>query len=368
MKVLILSCGTGQGHNSAARAVEEALKRRGIECQIADPLSFGRRKTAGVVAAAYNGVIKDAPKAFGVIYKVGDLYSSTRLTSPVYFANTLYAGHLESYILENHFTVVICTHLFAMEAVTALWKRPEFTVPCYGVLTDYTCIPFFAETKLDGYFIPQEDLRAEMVEKGISEQRLYSTGIPVSGRFAHHTAPAAARTALDLPADQPIILVMSGGVGCGNLLELCRELLQYTTKPFTACVMTGRNRKLKGQLDEHFQGDPRLRTIAFTEKVDQYMNAADVMISKPGGLTSTEAAVANIPLVHLLAFSGCETKNAAFFSARGLSLQAGSVRAAVESAWRLINHPELAERMRSLQRTYIAPDAADRIVSKVIGS
>ena len=131
MKILVLSCGTGQGHNSAAAAVREAFLRHGHDCVIADPLQFGRKHTAGVVAATYNGIIKNAPGAFGAIYKAGDLYSATGLTSPIYFANTLYAEHLRGYIEENGFSAVVCTHLFAMEALTALKKRrADFAVPC----------------------------------------------------------------------------------------------------------------------------------------------------------------------------------------------------------------------------------------------
>ena len=79
MKLLVLSCDTGEGHNSAARAITEELERRGLDYTQADPLSFGRKKTAGIVAASYNGIIKKAPAAFGMIYRVGDLYSSADL-------------------------------------------------------------------------------------------------------------------------------------------------------------------------------------------------------------------------------------------------------------------------------------------------
>lgn len=365
MKILILSCDTGQGHNSAARAVEEAAGRRSIPCCLANPLSFGGKKSARLAADVYNNIIRVAPRAFGVIYKAGDLYSSTRLTSPVYYVNRLYADKLKAYILENNYTAVVCTHLYAMEALTALQSDPEFTVPCYGVLTDYTCIPFFAETRLTGYFIPHTDLTAEMIEKGLPAERLHSTGIPVSARFAQHIEQKAAREQLGLPQDQPVLLIMSGGVGCGNLVELCEQLRQ-TADAFTACVLTGSNQKIRERIDTRFAGDSRIHTVPFTRDVNIYMNAADVMISKPGGLTSTEAAVANVPLVHQLAFSGCEAKNVAFFTAHGLSVQADSCRSAVENAWALIRDPARAAEMRRRQHDCIAPDAADRIISEIV--
>lgn len=366
MKLLILSCGTGQGHNSAARAVEEACRRRQIDCVTADPLSFGHKKAARVVAATYNGIIKNTPRAFGVIYKAGDLFSSTRLRSPVYFANTLYARTMGEYIRENGFTAIVSTHLFAMEALTRLRKTGELAIPCYGVLTDYTCIPFLAETELDGYFIPHEALCSELTDKGMAAERLIPTGIPVRQAFACHTARREARQRLGLPADRPVVLVMSGGVGCGHLAELCEALLAKADGPFTACVLTGRNRTLKQELDTRFGTDGCVRTVAFTDEVPLYMNAADATITKPGGLSSTEAAVANTPLVHLLAFDGCETKNAAFFADRGLSLRAANAQEAAACAFRLIHSPADAAAMQERQRLAIHPDAADRIVTEVL--
>lgn len=103
-----------------------------------------------------------------------------------------------------------------METLTAIRKSGDFTVPCYGVLTDYTCIPFLAETDLDGYFIAHEDLRAELVEKGIPSDRIIVTGIPVDEKFAHHMEKAAARNYLAIPQNQDVFLIMSGGIGVGN--------------------------------------------------------------------------------------------------------------------------------------------------------
>ena len=206
----------------------------------------------------------------------------------------------------------------------------------------------------------------EMTVKGMPEERIFATGIPVSEKFANHTNKDEAREILGIPHDIPAILVMSGGVGCGHIVNLCREFLKKNDTDFVLRVLTGKNTAMKKEIDETFGGDGRIQTVPFTERVNLYMNASDVMISKPGGLTSTEAAVANIPLVHLLAYTGCETKNIEFFSERGISLRAGNVKDAVHCAWNLIDDKSLADSMREMQRKYIAPDAADRIVSKVI--
>ena len=163
MKVLILSCDTGEGHNSAAAAVAGALTQRGIESHVFDPLVLAGKYAERFVSGAYTTIMKKAPSAFNALYRAGDIYSSTGITSPVYHANARYAANLRAFIETNGYDRVVCTHLYPMETLTAIRKSGDFTVPCYGVLTDYTCIPFLAETDLDGYFIAHEDLRAELV-------------------------------------------------------------------------------------------------------------------------------------------------------------------------------------------------------------
>lgn len=368
MKVLILSCGTGEGHNSAAQAIGEALKKRGIDYVLADPIAFGSEKAKGFVTASYNNMIKKIPAAFGALYKAGDLYSSTKLISPVYFANSLYAGNLKNYITENNFDRVICTHLFAMEAMTAVRNKTNCHIPCYGVLTDYTCVPFFAETKMDGYFIPDEAIQKELIDKKIPSEKVISSGIPVSAKFKAHIDKDAARNYLVIPQSKAVFLIMSGGVGCGNILELCDELINRNETNYVAYILVGRNSELKEKIDVRYANHPQIQAVTFTEKVNLYMNAADVLISKPGGLSSTEAAVANVPLVHMLAFSGCESKNLAFFKAREMSVGAANSKEAIVAAWELIHDEEKSERMRTMQRKYIKTDAAEQIVSRITES
>lgn len=367
MKILILSCSTGEGHNSAAYAMQDAFTKRGAVCEVADPLGFGGSKPKRVVANTYNNIIKNTPAVFGAIYKVGSLYSSTRLPSPVYYANTLYAKRLNKYIIENGFDAVVCTHLFAMEAMTCIRRKMNNSVPCYGILTDYTCIPFFAETEIDGYFIPHEDIRRELVEKNVPDECIFSTGIPVRADFFRHTDKLEAREQLNIPQDEEIFLIMTGGVGCGNVIGLCDELIRLQKRSFRAYVLVGNNNQMKEEIEEHFGSDGRIEAVPFTKKVSLYMNAADVLITKSGGISSTEAAVANIALVHLMTIPGCETKNAEFFEQRGMSCCSDTVEKAARLAWELACDKEKSERMRAMQRKHINSNAADETARMVMG-
>ncbi len=317
------------------------------------------------VASLYNNMIKKTPSVFGMIYKLGDIYSSTRLPSPVYWANAQYAQALRSYILDHGFDAVLCTHLYGMEVMTAIRQDPAFTIPCCGVLTDYINIPFIDETRLDRYFVPHEGAKQELSSKGIDPDRISISGIPVDHVFSQHMDQASARTELKMPLEKSIFLVMTGGIGCENMLGLCDELLRSPKADRLVYVLTGKNDDLKRRLDEKYSTDSRLRTVAFTKKVAVYMAASDVLLTKPGGLSSTEAAVANIPMVHIHAIPGCETYNAKFFRDRGMSMHAKDDKQAVQFAELLADNPDAAAHMRLMQRKHIPQDAADRIIEEM---
>lgn len=363
--ILILSCGTGDGHNRAAQAIAEVLQRREILHTFMNPIALYDKRAGRWVDAAYNRMIQRRPGAFNFLYRAGSLYSSRGWTSPVYSAIAHCADRLGGYIEENAFTAVICTHLFAMEAMTAVRKTKARDIPCFGLLTDYTCIPFTEETRMDGYFIPHADLADELAGKGIPREKIYPTGIPVSRKFAAHPDRAAARHALRIAEETPFILVMGGGAGSGDMARICRELLRSPGQ-WLAGVMTGRNVKLFQALDRRFSQEKSIRLIPFTDQVNLYMAAADVIITKPGGLSSTEAAVANVPLVHLLNYKACEKGNVEFFSSRGMSIWAKSAEDAVSAARRLLRDPDLKEKMLSAQRKYTDPKAAETIVESVV--
>ncbi len=363
MKVLILSCHTGEGHNSAARAIAEALTARGAQWELADPVAFKSERARRFVAGFYNGMIRKTPGAFGALYKVGRIYSDTGVTSPVYLANATYAGRLYDYIRERGFDAVISTHLYGMEAMTAVHRRYDPVFPSYGVMTDYTSIPFFSETVLSGYFVAKCGIAGELRSAHIPEDRIFETGIPVGEKFRRRAPRAEARERLGIPQDERMVLVMTGGVGCESMLGLCGLLARGKGRTY---VLTGRNRSLRERMETRFGAGGRVVTVDFTEQVNLYMNAADVLITKPGGLSSTEAAVAEVPIVHFKAIPGCETCNAEFFSKRGMSCWARSDTEAAEMAWDLAADPQKAEAMRQAQRRWIQPDAAEEIVKKVL--
>ena len=210
MRVLILSCSTGEGHNSAANAIYEELVSRKETVYMKDALSFGNRKVEKIIKSFFNGVAVKTPSIFGAMYKAGAVISNSVVKSPIYLANLTYAEKLYKFIMNNNIDSVVCTHLFPMETLTFLKKIKKLKSKCYAILTDYTAIPFIEETELDGYFIPHRSLEKEFVNKKINKEKIHPLGIPVSTKFTKEINKETARKMLGLPLNRKIILVMGG--------------------------------------------------------------------------------------------------------------------------------------------------------------
>lgn len=320
MNVLILSCDTGGGHNSAARSIQKELIRRGHQAVFLNPFELSGKRVAGAVGGAYVKLVQKHPRAFGMLYKLGAFVSRLPGRSPVYYANSLVARHLAKYLEQKSYDAIVMPHLYPAEMISYL-KRKGWNCPkSVYVATDYTCIPFTGETECDYYVIPHEELELEFVRKGIKKQKLRAFGIPVDETFCSKETKQQAREKLGMSEDGIYYLVAGGSIGAGKiqqLLDLMREALEEVEQ---AVVICGRNKKLEKKLRKRYAGYKNISIIGSTDQMATYMRACDVLYSKPGGLSSTEAAVIGIPLIHLTPIPGCETRNRIFFRKHGMCL------------------------------------------------
>lgn len=367
MKMLILSCATGEGHNSAAKAIKNMLEKCGNTAEIYDVLTFKSARAQKTWTSAYNSMIKFAPTLFGLTYKLGDAYDRLALPSPIYKYNASYAEKLHAYITDNHFDCVVCTHLYAMEAMTGVAAKCGKTVPSYGVLTDYTDIPFYKDTRLDGYFAPTDEVKSRLVKRGIAEDKIFVSGIPVHEKFAVSVSKTDARTVLKLNPDRKIVTILSGGAGCGKISSLCKTLDRQLNDTHDLYVFTGKNARLHRKLTKRFRRNGRITILEFTPEVDRYIKASDVVLSKAGGLSSTEIAVCGVPLVHLKSLPGVESANLKFFAENKLSLYGKSLRKAANCALQLLNDDALSRTLVASQKRTVCATATEKIVSKILG-
>ena len=183
MDALILSCGTGGGHNSAGEAIEQALSARGHCVTKLNPYLLKSEKTAQTVNNAYIRLVQKIPGAFGAAYRLGNAYRKLPISSPVYELNKLMVPLLKQYLTENRFDCIVTTHLFPAEIITNLKRKGKTVPPTYFIATDYTCIPFTEETDCDYYIIPAEELTDEFAARGIAREKIVPLGIPVKQRY-----------------------------------------------------------------------------------------------------------------------------------------------------------------------------------------
>ena len=207
MRLLILSCNTGEGHNSAARALKGYFETQNISCEIKDSLAFWSPEKSKIISKGHVFIYRKMPKLFGISYrfeenhppKVGD-------ESLIYDLVIRGCDSLYEYLTENTYDAIICTHVFSAMMITELKKRRKCSVKSYFVATDYTCSPGVSQTALDKYFIPHKKLIKEFCENGIPESKLVPSGIPVRMDFYKRTDPKEAKDLLSLPQDRKVVL------------------------------------------------------------------------------------------------------------------------------------------------------------------
>ena len=362
MKILILSCNTGGGHNTAAKAMKEEIERQGHEAVMVDYLALANQTTSNLISNSYINMARYSPHFFGMIYRTSLAISSNRHLSPVYYANIPIAKRLEAYLNENPVDGIVMTHLFAMEGLSYLRRRGVRLPVNVAIATDYTCQPFWEDLECDYYILPHEDLIDEYAARGLPRSRLRAYGIPVSSQFSREENRSDARKRLNLPEEEPLFLVMGGSMGSGHILTFTQRLLEAVSQG-TIAVICGSNQKLLDAMREKFDGQPRVRLIGFTNEVADYMSACDVLYTKPGGLTSTEALVRNVPLIHTAPIPGCETANSRFFAEHGISMSAHTIEEQIRYGCDLAQNAAIQHEMQRRQSQNARPDAARNILA-----
>lgn len=358
-----MSCGTGGGHNAAAYAVAEALQSRGHHVTVLDPYSLRGKGLDHAVGNTYIRLVQRCPGAFGLVYGLGSAYRRLPFRSPVYWINGKMARAMAEYLEAHPVDVVLTSHLFPGEILTYMKDHGKKVPKLIFLSTDYTCIPFTEELDCDAYVLPSAAQAAEFRKRGVPAAKSHPLGIPVRQAFGQPETKAAAREKLGLPLDRPCWLLAGGSMGAGQVKRavaaLYKQLDQDTDVVLT--VICGSNEKLRRNLTKRFGQWPALRCIGVTDQMADYLHACDVYMSKPGGLSSTEAAVAGIPLIHLPPIPGCETKNAAYFSSTGMSLVVKNPKRDLTKALETLSDPSNAQKMRASQQKGVPQNAAEDI-------
>ena len=358
MKVLVLSCSTGGGHNACGHYIENEFKENNIECDFVDYFNILGPKAKEYSEKIYLDTTKGNGKVFKVAYKLGEAYSKTRITSPVYGFNKLMKNKVYSFIKENNYDLVITPHLFPAMAITAL-KEEGKDIKLINVATDYHAIPFLEETKPDYFVIPHISLQEEFLKKGFKQEILLPYGICISSLFCK------VKNNLSLPQDKNIILITSGSMGFGKMEDIVKAILNNIPNTYVV-ALCGSNKKLYLELKEI--NSENLLVKGFVTNINEYISSSTIVLTKPGGLTSTEVGVIRKPMIHLMPIPGVENYNANFFEKNGLSLISNNIEEVISNTEKLLKDEKLQKEMIKNQAEFINRNSANDLVQFVINN
>ena len=366
LRLLILSCNTGEGHNSAARALKGCFEAQNISCEIRDALAFWSPEKSKIISKGHVFIYRKMPKLFGVSYRFEENHPPKKGDeSLIYDLVIKGCDSLYEYLSENKYDAVICTHVFSAMMITELKKRRRYSVKSYFVATDYTCSPGVNQTALDAYFIPHKKLTEEFCENGIPEAKLVPSGIPVRTDFYKKTDPKEAKDLLSLPRNKKVVLLMCGSMGCGPIKTLAEYLPQQIPSDSLLVVICGNNRRLYKSLTKYPLPD-NMRVLGFTSRMPLYMDAADLILTKPGGLSTTEAAVKALPMLFIDAVPGCETRNIEFFLKNGFADMRDSVLGLCDAVCELLENEEKLKKMSKNLKSEFSGCAVQSISEYII--
>lgn len=370
-RVAILHAHAGSGHKRAAQAIAEAIERLNSESTVreVDTLVFASRFYRGTYAASYNAMAARAPALWGALYRSWAMAPINRGTAPVRLAlDRLNLRRLVRVVERESPDAVVCTHFLPVEALSPVRGRGSLRVPLYCVITDFAAHPFWAFPYVDRYFVASHQVAEELAGHGVPPARIEVTGIPIDPRFAETIGRDVARARFGLDPSRPMILVMGGGRGVGPLVELADRLSRIASEP-QLVVVCGTNARMRDEVDRlPAARTGRMRTLGFTDAVDVLLEACDVMVSKAGGLTCSEALVKGAPMVIFKPTPGQEVRNAEYLVAGGAAVHAESIDEVEVAVARLIASPEDNRRMRAAAKALARPQAAFEIARRVLGS
>lgn len=347
MKVLLFSVTAGEGHNTTAKAVARSLEGMGAETRIVDAYRTSGRIMYHTVAGGYILVSSYLKYGYGIVYRMLEHRrgNSYRL-SPARLSGRSLAKKFKRIIDEYDPDVVVCTHSFAARILDIVKERYGMRAKTLGIVTDFTMHPYWEEAqRLDRLILPCEPLIPLAYKKGFTDEQIRPLGIPVNPKFAVSVDKNEARRILGLDSALPTLLVMSGSMGYGNMERVLRRLDRLDV-PFQIIVVCGNNKKAYARIRERTWQKPLL-ALGYTDNVPLLMDASDLIISKPGGLTTSEALTRRLPMIIVNPIPGHEDRNVKFLTQTGSAVAPTKKLPLAETVKALITDPERRTEMQA---------------------
>ncbi len=346
IKALILSCNTGEGHNSVAKAIKECFDAAGEQCDIVDSLALIHEKVSDFLSKGHVFMYRHVPVLFKKGYARAEEHEE-RFAEGSFTYELMASGAQRLYKLINDegYDTVICPHVFPGLMVTEVIRNYDAKFISCFVDTDYTVSPGTAETRLDKYFLPDESVIRDAED--VDMERTVISGIPVRQEFFHTADKSGAKRALGIPEGAKHILMMCGSMGCGPIKRLAQGLAEAMGEKQFLTVVCGTNQRLENRLENRVEEKKNVRILGYADNIPALMDSADLYLTKPGGISVSEAAAKALPMVLVDAVAGCEEYNLNYAVDKGIAKTADGVEELINLTMGLISDDEELDKMHA---------------------
>jgi len=370
-RVLLLSATSGAGHVRAAQALEKAFSARG-DCLVEhiDALQYVSKLFQRIYDKAYISMVQRAPELMGVLYDRTDQpwqHPRRRLA-----LDRLNTGPMIRLLKRIQPDLCVATHFLPAEIMAWLIGKRKLLAHNAIVVTDYDVHAMWLCRTVDRYYVAIDEAKEYLARIGVPREKLVVTGIPIDPLFAAPVTRSEARKQLGLDATATVILISAGGYGIGPVEQLVKDLL-VLQRPWQIVAIAGKSEKTKKRLEEIAReagklqsGAPRLCAVGFTTDMDKYMAAAELMVGKAGGLTTSEALARALPMALIEPIPGQEERNADHLLEAGAAIRCNNLPAAAWKIAALLDDSQRFSRMKDAARSLGKPGAAARIAEDAI--
>ena len=371
-RFLVLSASVGAGHLRAAEAVELALRELdpSAEVQNLDVLGLTNAAFRRLYGRAYLDLVNRAPHMLGYFYDLldrrpSDQHRADRLRLLV---EKLNLRKFLKFLGSEAWDVVVNTHFLPAEMIASLRRQHHFSLPHLTVTTDFETHRLWVNQPCDHYFTATEEGAVNLQRWGVPAGDVTVTGIPIHPAFSQAKDKAECRRRRQLSGGRPVVLQLAGGFGVGPIETLCQSILAVEI-PLELVVVAGRNEELKTRL-EHLRVPSRhlVHVLGFTTEIDELMAAADLVVSKPGGLTTAEALARGAPMAIVNPIPGQESRNSDYLLENGAAIKINNVATLPYKLTQLLGTPgrlvQMAANARRLGRPRAAFDVASAAMQR----
>jgi len=368
MKVLVLSASLGDGHHQASEAIRrEFLRQRpAADVHVVDYGRFVNPLFWGVTRRFYLNSIRLAPRIYGAFYDCTMAISPDSLVQRR--LNTIGLRRLREYLRAQEPDLVVCVYPTAAGVMSRLREMGATDAALATVVTDYAVHSQWLHSVVDMLFVGCEEVRDAIIERGYSPEKVRATGIPIRRMFAGPVDRGCARAALGIPPRARAVLLMGGASGVLSEIDSMPRLLRDLDGDTRVLAVCGRDERLRRRLQAQASrfGHDHMRVFGFVDRVHELMAAADVIVTKAGGLTTTEALVMNLPMIIYSALPGQEEQNARYLAGRGAALEARNLSELHSHLRELLPSESRLAGMRAAARDIARPHAARDMVGTML--